>query len=97
MCITGGFTGGVVGGVALAGVLHTSTGAGVNIAIGAALFAVLFGAGAAASFATRSQPEMTMRGWFDVWALAGTRNLRRTFQVCVLPELLPSFTLFHAV
>lgn len=81
MFITGGFTSAVVGGVALTGALHTSTAAGVNIAIGLALFAVVFGAGAVASYSARSQPGMTVKEWLHVWGLAGTRNLRRTFQV----------------
>lgn len=87
--LTGGYTAAVVGGVALAGALHTVTAAGVNIACGIALGAVVFGAAAAASFTTRSDPGMSMKQWFDVWIFAGTRNLRRTFQVCVSTHKFP--------
>lgn len=81
MLITAGYTVGAVGGVALAGALYKPISTGGSIGVGLAFFAVVFLGCGAASYAARSSPEMTVTEWIGVWGLAGTRNLRRTFQV----------------
>lgn len=80
MFITGGYTVAMFAGVGLMALQNL--GAGISIAVGMGAALVIFMLGAIASFATRSNTGQTVREWFDVWALAGTRNLRRTFQVC---------------
>jgi MFS-type transporter involved in bile tolerance (Atg22 family) len=56
-------------------------GVGVNIAIGLLTAVFIFAVGGIASYLMRAYPDQTVKEWFGIWSLAGTRNLRRTFQV----------------
>ena len=78
--ITGGYTVAMFAGVGITAVHNLPD--GVNIAAGLAMALFIFVLGAGVSFVTRNNADQTVKEWFDVWALAGTRNLRRTFQVC---------------
>lgn len=55
---------------------------GINTLFGVVLAIVVFTLGVVLSFVTRSNPYQTLAEWMCVWGFAGTRNLRRTFQVC---------------
>lgn len=92
MFITAGYTLGMFVGVGLMALDTLAPGVSIGIGLGAAL--IIFLLGAVASFATRSNQQQTMKEWFGVWVFAGTRNLRRTFQVC---EFVPLFVLFVTI
>ena len=79
--LTYGFVTASALGVCLAGALHYEVGTGVNVAVGIAFGAVIFGECALAAFLTRSDKNMSFKEWLGVWGFAGTRNLRTTFQV----------------
>jgi hypothetical protein len=81
MLLTGGYMGATTVGTVLAGGLHHETATGVNISIGFGVGVVIFAAGIVAAFFVRYNPDQTLTEWLDVWVFAGTRNLRRTFQV----------------
>lgn len=55
--------------------------AGVGVGVGCMAGLVIFLLGALASFLTRLSADQSLVEWFDVWVFAGSRNLRRTFQV----------------
>jgi hypothetical protein len=79
MCVTAGYTLAMFVGVGLMWLDFAHS--GLSVAIGAASGGAIFLLGALLSFLTRSKSEQTMAQWFNVWVFAGTRNLRRTFQV----------------
>jgi hypothetical protein len=57
--------------------------AGVSFVLGLIVSVFIFASGALASFVMRSNRNQPAHEWFRIWSLAGTRNLRRTFQVCM--------------
>jgi hypothetical protein len=69
--------------VGLALMALQNLGAGVSVAVGLIVAVGIFLSGAIISYLTRSCPDQSVQEWFGVWSLAGTRNLRRTFQVCM--------------
>ena len=77
--LTGGYTLAAFAGVAFMAVHNVAE--GLNFVLGVAAALLIFGLGALLSFVARENVDQTVGEWFGVWALAGTRNLRRTFQV----------------
>ena len=82
-------------GIGLATIGGLKPGVAIGIGIGAGMGVFLLGA--LASFLARSNAEVTVAEWLEGWLLAGTRNLRRTFQVCPPPAMLAQLTeiVFH--
>jgi hypothetical protein len=79
MWITGGYTVAIFVGVGFMAI--EGLGPGINIALGLGVTLTIFLLAAIASFVARANSAQTVKEWFDVWSLAGTRNLRRTFMV----------------
>eukprot|EP00892_Ulva_mutabilis_P009295 jgi/Ulvmu1/6738/UM030_0073.1 len=79
--LTYGFMAACALGVGIAGALHYEVETGVNIGIGFAIGFAIFASCTAAAFVTRSDSNMTFQEWINVWVFAGTRNLRKTFQI----------------
>jgi hypothetical protein len=77
--ITGGYAVAMVAGLSIMALQNL--GAGVSVAVGLMVAVGIFVCGAVISYLTRSFPDQSVQEWLGVWSLAGTRNLRRTFQV----------------
>jgi hypothetical protein len=89
--ITGGYAVAMVAGLSIMALQNL--GAGVSVAVGLIVAVGVFVCGAVISYLTRSCPDQSVQEWFGVWSLAGTRNLRRTFQVCMRLTQAPFFAL----